>query len=81
MHPFGEANTQANWDELEQLIKDAEMKLEISVGRSGRRKITGGMRHVEKGGLRARILKDEVKRVRSHRKQTWQELYRRDKKF
>ena len=47
----------------------------------GGEKITGGMRHVEKGGLRAKILKDEVKRVRSHRKQTWQELYRRDKKF
>ena len=33
-HTFVEANTQAKWDEFEQLMKDPEMKVAISVKRS-----------------------------------------------
>ena len=39
------------------------------------------MRNIEKEGLSARTLEDEVKRMRSQGKQMWQELCRGDKKF
>ena len=37
-HTFVESNTQVKRDELEQLIRDAEVNVEISVTRSGGRK-------------------------------------------